>query len=272
MYELNAAKYHEAITILQQAISLVDGRPRVPQFEVMTQANIDASVAGLTEFARAIEPLKVPITGLAGEELLQELDGGAGRLQFVQLGVLMLELSKTLRRELETRKVFCLDPGRAQFYSPTEPLWGRDVADKFPSIAYEIDQIGKCYACDLTTASAFHSIRAMEAGIRAMARCLGIPDPTSGRERNWGQLNEAFRAKIEALWPRATGRIAGDARLFDRLYGSISGMQNPYRNETMHLSAKYTAPEALHIFELAKGLMTQIASRMDEEGNPKVLQ
>jgi hypothetical protein len=39
----------------------------------------------------------------------------------------------------------------------------------------------------------------------------------------------------------------------------------------MHLDVKYTAPEALHIFELVKGLMQKIASKMDENGNPNVL-
>jgi hypothetical protein len=269
MHEINAAKYHEAITILQQAISMVDGSPRPPQFQAMTADNINASVIGITEFSKAIAPLQVPITGLAGVELIQQLQSGVDKLLFMQCGILMLELSKTLRRELQTRKVFCLDPGRADFYEPNAPLWGADVAKKFPSIAYEVDQLGKCYACDLTTASAFHSIRAMEAGIRAIARCVGIPDPTTGKDRNWSNISRTIKDAIDKRWPASSGRMSGDAQLFDRLHGAISGMQNPYRNETMHLSAVYTAPEALHIFELAKGLMQKIASRMDEDGNPK---
>jgi hypothetical protein len=63
--------------------------------------------------------------------------------------------------------------------------------------------------------------------------------------------------------------MSGDAQLFDKLHGAITAMQNPYRNETMHLAEKYTAPEALHIFELVKGLMQKIASRMDEDEEPK---
>ena len=42
--------------------------------------------------------------------------------------------------------------------------------------------------------------------------------------------------------------MSGDAQLFDKLHGA-----------TMHLAEKYTAPEALHIFELVKGLMQKIA-------------
>jgi hypothetical protein len=169
-----------------------------------------------------------------------------------------------MRRELQSVKVFSLDAMRVPFYDPSAPLFGSDVAHAFPSVAYEIEQAGKCYACDLTTASAFHSIRVMEAGIRAMTRCLNIPDPTTGKDRNWSNVSASIKAEMDKRWPTSTGRMSGDGHLFDKMYGAIAGMQNPYRNETMHLSAKYTAPEALHIFELVKGLMQKIASRMDD--------
>jgi hypothetical protein len=47
-------------------------------------------------------------------------------------------------------------------------------------------------------------------------------------------------------------------------------MQNPYRNATMHLDQKYTEEEAKHIFEIVKGSMRKLASRCDENGDPKV--
>jgi hypothetical protein len=268
MYEFQASRYHEAIICIQQAISLVrykDGRFQTRQ---LSPGDKDSSLKLLDRLAEILQPLDVPVTKLTIRDAkltLQHED-----VDFLQCGNLMLVISQNLGRELESVKIFSLDDKKTEFYSPNEPLFGPEVDRNFQSVSYEIEQGGKCYACDLTTAAAFHWIRSLEAGIRAMARCLGIPDPTTGRERNWGQLNEAFRLRIEANWPKSSGRMTGDAHLFDKLYGSISGMQNPYRNETMHLSAKYTAPEALHIFELVKGLMTQIASRMDEDGNPKV--
>jgi hypothetical protein len=268
MYRLEASRYHEAIIILQQTIDLTDGRQRVPQLERMTVRSTRESFDMLTRFEAVIETLHVPVTKLTAFDLKTILhDGG---LTYIQCGELLLNLTQTLRRELQSVKVFSLGADRAAFYEPTEPLFGPDLDKNFPSITYEIDQAGKCYACDLTTASAFHSIRTMEAGIRAMARCLGIPDPTSGKNRNWSNISRSLEQKIEANWPKSTGRMSGDAKIFDKLYGAITAMQNPYRNETMHLDAKYTAPEALHIFELVKGLMQRIASRMDENGDPKV--
>lgn len=178
------------------------------------------------------------------------------------------DLQSRIHDELKSNYFLSLSWSEKEFYEPKEPLFGKDVAENFPSIVYEIDQAGKCYACNLTTSSAFHSIRCLEAGIRALARCLDIPDPTKGSERNWSNLKRAIGAKIEEKWPAKTGRIDGDAKIFDEVFGALSAMQNPYRNSTMHLDAVYTAPEALHIFEMVKGLMQKISSRMDENGLP----
>jgi hypothetical protein len=37
----------------------------------------------------------------------------------------------------------------------------------------------------------------------------------------------------------------------------------------MHVESKYTDEEAEHILVAVKGFMKKLASRMDEEGNPK---
>lgn len=45
-------------------------------------------------------------------------------------------------------------------------------------------------------------------------------------------------------------------------------MQNPYRNSTMHLDSVYTEDDARMVFNLVRGLIQKIASRMDENGLP----
>jgi hypothetical protein len=266
MYEITISEYYQALVIIQQVIHMAkDTDPSKP----MTADNRTTSIGMLEKAKEAMSGLHLPVTKLALDELRERLSWFKQEMTYFGCGQLLVNLSETMRRELQSVKVFSLDASRVPFYGPVEPLFGVEVETKFPGPAYDIEQAGKCYACDLTTASAFHAIRAMEAGIRAMTRCLGIPDPTTGKDRNWSRVASSIKAEIDKRWPPSTGRISGDGQLFDKLYGAIAGMQNPYRNETMHLSAKYTAPEALHIFELVKGLMQKIASRMDENGEPK---
>ena len=267
MYELDASAFHEATMVIRQAISMVDGRKMPEPHAIMPDDMRTPVKENLRNFAKGLASLHVPVTRLAVVDLIKDIDR-LPSLSYFDCGSLMLQVQLTLRRELTTTKVYSLDAQRAHFYASQEPLFGSDVASKFSSIAYEIDQAGKCYACDLTTASAFHSIRCLEAAITALSRCLGIPDPTKGADRTWGKVLGAIKAEMEVKWPSKNGRMAGDAQLFDEIYGSLAAMQNPYRNATMHLDAKYTAPEAIYIFEVVKGLIQRIASRMDQDGVP----
>src|SRR5439155_1057784 len=96
------------------------------------------------------------------------------------------------RDQLQARILLSLPISARDLYTQPRPLFGEDVASKFPSAAYEIEEAGKCLALERSTASAVHSIRCLEAGIAAISRCLGIPDPTKASDRNWGRLLSAI--------------------------------------------------------------------------------
>jgi hypothetical protein len=184
------------------------------------------------------------------------------------LHALVAELYNRMRDEMETRVVVMVDPAKAGLFQQESPLWGQEVADKFPSLSYDIKEAGKCLALERSTASAFHSIRCFEAAIRAISRCLGIPDPTKGSKRNWGAALGSIKDELENRWPSNLIHT-GIGEFLWEVHASLSGMQNPYRNSTMHLDKKYTVDEAHHIFEMVKGLTKRLASQIDEDGNPK---
>jgi hypothetical protein len=177
-------------------------------------------------------------------------------------------LWERLRDEVETVFLLHLPEQERRMYEVTEPF-GAEVAVNFPSVSYDVEEAGKCLALDRSTASAFHSVRCLEAGIGALSRCLHIPDPTKGAQRSWFKLLEAIKNETDRRWPPSHIR-AGDAQLFEEAYAALAGMQNPWRNATMHLDQKYTSEDARHIFEMVGGFMRRIASRMDENGEPKV--
>ena len=192
----------------------------------------------------------------------------SGTVLITDMRVMMVELYNRLRDGLQERVFLSIGTKDQDFYRQSEPLFGRNVQDKFPSLIYDIEEAGKCFALDRSTASAFHSIRSLEAAISAMSRCLGIPDPTKGSQRSWANLLRDIKNELDRRWPASTGRMSGDAKLFDEAFGALAGMQNPYRNSTMHLADKYTPDEAKHIFDVVKGFMARLAERMDEQGLP----
>ena len=265
MYKLDASAFHNAVVILQQTIATVQ-KANFPTHSDMSREMRNVSIKQLNKFKTHTEVLGCPVSSMAVNDAIGLLSGN-GKFTYFQYGQMAASISNTLRNELTLQHVYVLDPSRVAYYK-AEFLFGEDVSKKFPSITADIEAAGKCYACDQTTASVFHSIRCLEAGIRAIARCLAVPDPTRGADRNWSNISKGIRDKMESKWPQKTGRINGDAEIFDQLYGALAAMQNPYRNATMHLDSIYTAPDAIHLFEVVKGLMVRIAFRMDEQGHP----
>ena len=80
----------------------------------------------------------------------------------------MSRLLAVIAEEGETRLFVSVSV--ANLYAPTKPPFGNDVAQKFSSITYDVDEAGKCLALQRSTAAAFHAIRCLEAGIRALSR------------------------------------------------------------------------------------------------------
>jgi hypothetical protein len=179
------------------------------------------------------------------------------------------EFKKILLDELSKTVVISLSYHEQRLYHQTDPLLGKEVAEKFESLTYEIDEISKCLALGRSTAAAFHMLRCLEAAMRAISRCLGIPDPIKGTDRSWGNALKAIADEIENRWPRKM-RVSGDGVLFERYHATLAAMANPYRNATMHLEDKYTEEEARSLLEIVRGYIKGVATRMDEDGNPKV--
>jgi hypothetical protein len=176
---------------------------------------------------------------------------------------------RLLNNELKLQLFLYVSRHDKELFEQTKPLFGIAVDTQFPCLTDEIGEAGKCLALERGTAAAFHSIRCLEAGIRAMSRCLGIPDPTRASGRNWGALLKSIKDEVDRRWPGSSSRMRGDGEFFDNAYAALAAMQNPWRNATMHLDQKYTPEEARTVFETVKGFMQKIASRCDENGLPK---
>ncbi|MDZ4374448.1 MAG: hypothetical protein U1C74_23910 [Phenylobacterium sp.] len=170
---------------------------------------------------------------------------------------------------MKTKAFLHIEPRRRHLYEEG-PHFGDKVALQFPGLTYNINEAAKCLALGRWTASAYHSLLCLEGALRGLTRCLGIPDPTTGADRNWSAVGRSVGAEMKRRWPTAADRATAEFTAFDRIFGALQALQNPYRNETMHLSAQYGEEEAAHIFEMVKGLLQRAADKCDEMGNPKL--
>jgi hypothetical protein len=87
------------------------------------------------------------------------------------------------------------------------------------------------------TAAVFHLMRTAEIGVRAVARCLGIPDPLKPAGRNWGSILVAVKAEMarrNGVNPPAWS-LPDDRQFFDEAHTSLDAVRNAWRNTTMHV-------------------------------------
>jgi hypothetical protein len=206
------------------------------------------------------------MSALAAGRLL-ESSQSTDTLSWEDRAAALRELENRITDEMESILFLYVPRERVPYYD-TIDLFGANIRTTFPSITYDVEEAGKCFALGRYTACVFHLMRIMETGIRATARCLGIPDPIKPADRNWGRVLEKVKEGIAAKWPTQANRRGGDGALFETIFASLDAVKNPWRNATMHPENKYTQEEAEDIFRAVRSFMKSLSSRMDENGQP----
>lgn len=184
-----------------------------------------------------------------------------------EIAVVLQEIQRNIVDEFAENYYLQLDPSERQFYEHSSPLFGSEVANQFPSLAYEIDEAGKCLALQRSTAAAFHLLRCLEGCFAAVWRYMGVPDPIKTYERNWSIRLKRVKKQYEKRWPESKDKMDSEAVFIDEIIGTLSGMQNPYRNSTMHLDSVYTQEDAYNLLVMVKGIIKSLATRMNENGD-----
>jgi hypothetical protein len=267
MYELHAAQFMDAVAGLER-IGALCGRKTDEELKEGLPDDVRArGKQYLNQLLHSLWGLECRVSAAAVERAKAHIDDS--RMSYADLGFECGDIYSRLKDELSGLNLLHLEGWASSFYEAGSSLFGAQVVNAFPGISYDIGEAAKCHALQRFTASSFHSIRCLEAAIRAMARCLDVPDPTKANDRNWGNMLSAVKGKIDAKWPGSSTRLNGDGRFFDEAYAALAAIQNPWRNATMHLDQKYSMEESRHILDVVGGLMKKLASRMSELGEPK---
>jgi hypothetical protein len=192
----------------------------------------------------------------------------SNKFSLPQLAELLKEIDRRLQDELQDVTLIALTSKEKEFYEPPTALFGSEFEKQFPSAIFDLEEATKCLALGRATAAVFHLMRVMEIGVRALAQSLQIPDPVSPAQRNWGNILNNIKNAIDTKW-KSTARSNGDGKLFEEFHSSLDAVRNPWRNATMHVENVYNYDDAEHIFFAVKGFMKKLASRFNENGDPK---
>jgi hypothetical protein len=219
-----------------------------------------------------LDILEAKVTRVAANDLITML--GDENITWDRCGAGLKDINTTLNRELTLIRLFVIESEKLRYFEPKSPIFGSEFEVKYISAVYELDEAAKCLALSRPTACVFHLMRIMEIGIRAVAQCLGIPDPVRASDRNWGKILEAIKKELDAHRGQAPTKQwmahpSSDGSFFDEVYVSLDAVRIAWRNATMHVEKKYTDDEAEHVLVAVKGFMMKLVSRCDENGDPK---
>jgi hypothetical protein len=151
------------------------------------------------------------------------------------------------------------------------PNWllGTELPNKFANALKELQAAGRCYAFKESDACAFHSMRALEVCLRAIAAQF----PAINREsldKNWadliGQIETAISAigKSKRRGEKQTAKEKEDIHFYGQAALHFIFLKNGWRNHVMHANTNYNERDALQMLEHVRDLMLQLSKRLSE--------
>ncbi|HWU54041.1 MAG TPA: hypothetical protein VN175_00980 [Rhizomicrobium sp.] len=268
MLKLDGLAFYKATVALGMSRArLGDYLARVP--DARSKKTQTGKVREMLELLSAeLKNLGLSQADKAVQRLLEETAAGQNIHDADSLETDLRHLELRIMDGLDETYLLALSASESALYEPPVPIMGSEFPSRFGAANNELNEAAKCLALGCDTASAFHSLRCLEAGMLALSRCLSIDDPAKGAERNWGSYLRRIKAEMDKRWPAAQ-RLHGDGEVFENVYAALAAMQNPWRNATMHLDQNYQRDDATHLFEVVKGFMKRLNGRMDENGLPK---
>ena len=218
MYALTAMKEFYALHlcgivhdlgILETALHTIirDQGPALPVSEALLVSAIDdaknavaacSPQEGMRPATEAAQRLLKHLTNLPRQSTCAELETEARHLH------------QMIFAELRREKAISI-PRRYHSYVDNDAAFGTAVRDAFLGAKSDIRDAGNALSVGLSTAAIFHLMRAVEVGLRALAkeRQVALPQGRQPEFAEWQELITAIRRGVDATfgqWKRATRR------------------------------------------------------------------
>jgi hypothetical protein len=168
---------------------------------------------------------------------------------------------ETLKAELRTT-LFKVVPKEKVKYNDSEWLKSNyDLQSRFPTAFRELERGGICYSLGQPTASVFHSMRALESGLCALAKPFQIPTTLE----NWNTIIEQIEKAVRGLGAQAKSQLKSDDEKF---YGAAAAhlyfVKNAWRNHVTHRLENYSDDDALKTLLRTQEFTESLCARLQE--------
>ncbi|MGY3694272.1 hypothetical protein ACVIGA_004352 [Bradyrhizobium sp. USDA 3240] len=167
-------------------------------------------------------------------------------------------LKESIFAELGTGLYFRMDEDKRSFFE-NRLLFGDDVAARFPTSSFDIEEGGKCLSLGRPTATVFHMMRVMEVGLKALAKELKIPYAPS-----WESYIRQIDANITAKHKSKAKKWLEMEPFYRDVLGNLTSIKIAWRNPTMHIVRNYTQDEAEDVLRAVRTFMRRLSERLSQ--------
>jgi hypothetical protein len=165
----------------------------------------------------------------------------------------------TLHAELDSMLFRAIPKERTRYWKS----WLKDtlIGDRFPSAHLELERAGRCYSLGEPIACVFHSMRALEPGLGALARNFQL----EWKHENWQAIINSIEAKIRGLGdqPKSETKVA-DEKFFGEAATHFYFIKNAWRNHVVHGRDSYGDGEAEKIMQHTADFVQSLCPRLSE--------
>jgi hypothetical protein len=173
-------------------------------------------------------------------------------------------LLETVEEELKGRLFLFVPPHLAGYYE-RDNIVSEQVKAAFLSAFAELRSAGTAFSAGLNTASVFHSMRAAEIGVRALATALKVTFSFPIELAEWGRIVSEIEPKIKIIeqQPRSTERDQ-DLEFYGSAAAQLRYFNDGWRIRVAHARAIYDELQARIALQHAGDFFETIAIRLRE--------
>jgi hypothetical protein len=174
-------------------------------------------------------------------------------------------LRERLHDEMKRITYFAIEPNKQSLLTGSN-LFDTEiisVTSAFRSVAFDIEEAGKCLAFERWTAAVFHLSRVAENATVAICKRIDYKSdkPGFGEALKYldSELDKARkdRKSINPLFK-------GDIEFLSTVSAQMHAVNEAWRQRVSHLDKKYIEEEAVRIWDTTRILMQQLATKLKE--------
>jgi hypothetical protein len=268
MLEVNGQEFMQAVSNIEYALAVIRNVGTDEQrSEKLDQKSREDMVWRFGVINSSAQRLHANLTCVSISRVLSALNNESD-ISWKEIEQVLSDIRSRLNDELGQINLFVIEPALVRYLKNGADLTGPLVCDRLPSVIFEIEEACKCLVMGRPTASAFHSMRALEIGIKVLAKYLDVPDPVKPAERNWNFLLRNLKGNLDEKYSSELRLPGSEGAKMESLYATLDAVKNPWRNATMHVDATYQPFEADHILQAVHIFLIRLAEICSEDGSP----